>query len=106
MRANHARPHVLAMAALLSAGCVGLAAPEAPRSWGQAALSSPLPSPSRLVATASADHVCPEAQVFVRRADEESRVGRYEVEVCGTVRRYKRRGSVYYDEQMGGPLAK
>lgn len=63
---------------------------------------------AKLVSTAAFDHRCPEERVSIVREKDDGMggTGQYELEVCGTPRRYKRAGTLYYDAETGGPLGK
>lgn len=63
---------------------------------------------AKLVSTASFDHRCPQEKIAVvaEQDDGMSGTGRYELDVCGAKKRYKRVGTLYYDAETGGPLAK
>lgn len=62
----------------------------------------------KLVSTASFDHRCPEQKISVvsEKDNGMAGTGQYELDVCGTVKRYKRAGTLYYDAETGGPLGK
>jgi hypothetical protein len=57
----------------------------------------------QLVKTASFDHSCPPEKVQVITEDDQgmSGTGRYLLDVCGTQRKYKRAGTMYYDADKG-----
>lgn len=63
---------------------------------------------TKLVSTASFDHRCPEERISIVREKDDGMggTGQYELDVCGTPRRYKRAGTLYYDAETGGPLGK
>lgn len=63
---------------------------------------------TKLVTTASFDHRCPQEKIAIvtEQDDGMSGTGRYELDVCGAKKRYKRAGTLYYDADTGGPLAK
>jgi hypothetical protein len=56
-----------------------------------------------LIEAASFDYRCPPLRVKVVHVDDDGPVGtgRFEVIVCGTPRRYRRVGGVYYDPNLG-----
>ena len=57
----------------------------------------------QLVKTASFDHGCPPEKIRLVSEDDGGMngTGRYVVDVCGTQRRYKRAGTMYYDADKG-----
>jgi hypothetical protein len=62
----------------------------------------------KLVKTASFDHNCPADKIQVVNEDDQgmSATGQFALDVCGTPRKYKRVGTLYYDADKGGPLGK
>lgn len=57
----------------------------------------------KLVKTASFDHGCPPEKVKLVTEDDDGMVatGRYVLDVCGTQKKYKRAGTMYYDADKG-----
>ncbi len=60
----------------------------------------------KLVSTASFDHQCPAEEIKIANIQDDgaSGTGRYLLDVCGTSKRYKRAGTLYYDAEKGSPL--
>jgi hypothetical protein len=63
---------------------------------------------TKLVSTASFDHGCPKEKIDLVQADDHGMdgTGNYLLKVCGTDKRYKRAGTLYYDADKGSPLGK
>jgi hypothetical protein len=61
---------------------------------------------SKLVSTASFDHGCPKDKIDVVTEDDHGMdgTGNYLLKVCGTDKRYKRAGTLYYDADKGSPI--
>jgi hypothetical protein len=60
----------------------------------------------KLVKTASFDTNCPPEKIKIVSEDDQgmSGTGQYALDVCGTQKKYKRAGTMYYDAEKGGPL--
>jgi hypothetical protein len=60
----------------------------------------------KLVSTASFDHSCPKEKIDVVTEDDHGMdgTGNYLLKVCGSDKRYKRAGTLYYDADKGSPI--
>ena len=60
----------------------------------------------KLVKTASFDNNCPPEKIKIVTEQDQgmSGTGQYALDVCGTQKKYKRAGTMYYDADKGGPL--
>lgn len=59
----------------------------------------------KLVGTASFDHNCPKDKIQVVSEEPGSTgVTLYVLDVCGTKKKYKRAGTLYYDAEKGSPM--
>ena len=61
---------------------------------------------SKLVSTASFDHACPKEKIDLVTEDDHGMdgTGNYLLKVCGSDKRYKRAGTLYYDADKGSPV--
>jgi hypothetical protein len=61
---------------------------------------------SKLVSTASFDHGCPKEKIDLVSEDDHGMdgTGNYLLKVCGTDKRYKRAGTIYYDADKPSPV--
>ena len=61
---------------------------------------------SKLVSTAAFDHGCPKDKIDLVTEDDHGMdgTGNYLLKVCGTDKRYKRAGTIYYDADKGSPV--
>ena len=59
----------------------------------------------KLVGTASFDHTCPKENIKVVSEEPGSMgITMYVLDVCGTKKKYKRAGTMYYDAEKGSPM--
>ena len=60
----------------------------------------------KLVKTASFDNGCPADKIQLVSEDDHGMdgTGQYLLSVCGTQKKYKRAGTIYYDAEKGGPM--
>jgi len=59
----------------------------------------------KLLGTASFDHGCPKENIKVVSEEPGSTgVTMYVLDVCGTKKKYKRAGTLYYDAEKGSPI--